>query len=159
MKDDEQVKESLHIMNSREKKELNQRIMQQWGCDFDKSLVWLMSNKYKLYLSCKDIELIDLSKIRVDRIGAYVATVDDKSVRLSIEGTQILGPKADKNVVELSEKEMNDWFHGKDIDKEVTDASGFIILKCGDDFIGSGKITNKGILNFVPKTRRILSNS
>jgi NOL1/NOP2/fmu family ribosome biogenesis protein len=157
--DENHVKESLRILNSKEKKAINARIHEQWGCEFDKSLVWLMSNKYKLYLAGKDIELIDLSKIRVDRIGAYVATVDDKSVRLSIEGAQMLGPKAEKNVVELEESEMRDWFHGRDIDKKADDASGFVILRCGKDFIGSGKLTERGILNFVPKTRRILSSS
>jgi NOL1/NOP2/fmu family ribosome biogenesis protein len=159
MKEESQVRESLRILNSREKKAINERLMQQWGCEFDKSMVFLLSNKDKLYLADKDIELIDLSTIRVDRIGAYVATVDEKDVRLSIEGAQILGPHVKKNIIELSDAELNDWFHGKDIEKEVKDVSGFAILKHNNDFVGSGKITSKGILNFVPKTRRILSNS
>jgi NOL1/NOP2/fmu family ribosome biogenesis protein len=157
MKNQENPRESLRILNSREKKEINQRVFEQWGCEFDKSLVFMLSNKEKLYLADTDIEKIDFKKIRIDHIGTYVATVDEKDVRLSIEGAQILGPSAKKNIIELSVEEMREWFRGLDILMEGLEQKGFMILKCGDDFIGSGKVTAKGMMNFVPKARRILS--
>ena len=160
MKEPGQMKESLKILNTREKKEINQRIKQQWDVELDKSFVFLLSNKNKLYIAEKDIGNIDFSRLRIDNVGLYVATVDDKGIRLSIEGSQMLGPQAKKNIVELSEDEMRDWFRGVDIKKAPEDldgCEGFVILKHNKDFIGCGKVTEKGILNFVPKTRRILS--
>jgi NOL1/NOP2/fmu family ribosome biogenesis protein len=158
MKDTKPFKESLKILNTREKKDINQRMKEQWGCELDKSFVFLLSNKNKLYIADKDIGNLEFSKIRVDNAGLYVATVDDKGVRLSIEGSQLLGPIAKKNVLDISEDELNQWFRGADLEKDTKEVSGFIILKHNDDFIGCGKATEKGILNFVPKTRRILSS-
>jgi NOL1/NOP2/fmu family ribosome biogenesis protein len=161
MKQEKPLKDSLKILNTREKKEINQRIKEQWGCELDKSFVFLLSNKNKLYIADKDIGNIDFDKLRVDNAGLYIATVDDKGVRLSIEGSQILGPLAKKNTIEISEEDLNIWFHGKDLEKkekELEGCKGFIILRRNNDFIGCGKVTEKGILNFVPKTRRILSS-
>ena len=156
MKETKPPKESLKILNTRDKKDINKSITEQWGCELDKSFVFLLSNKNKLYIADQDIGKIDTEKLRVDNLGLYVATVDDKGVRLSIEGSQLLGPIAKKNIVELDYKDMRDWFRGEDIKKD-TDCKGFVILKHNNDFIGCGKSTEKGILNFVPKTRRILS--
>lgn len=160
MKETRQLKESLRILNSREKKDINRKVIDQWGCEFDKEMVFLMSNKNKLYIADSGIANIDTEGMRVDNLGLYVATVDDKGIRLSIEGSQILGPKAIKNILEVDEAAMRQWFRGNDLQKEKIgskDVSGFVILKHKDDFIGCGKMTEKGLLNFVPKTRRILS--
>ncbi len=148
-------KESLRILNSKEKKEINERLMQQWGAELDKSFVFLLSNKEKLYIANADISMIDFSKVRVDTIGLYVCTVDDKSIRLSIEGSQLIGPKATKNVVDIDDDELDDWFGGRDIERTVKECSGPVIVRHNADFVGCGKMTAKGILNFVPKTRRI----
>ncbi|GAG19152.1 unnamed protein product [marine sediment metagenome] len=158
MKESKPPKESLRILNTRKKKEINQRIKEQWDCELDKSFVFLLSNKDKLYIADKDISKIGFENLKIDKIGLYVCTVSEKGVRLSIEGSQILGPNAKKNIVEISEDEMRGWFRGNDLAKEAGNCEGFVILKHKDDFIGCGKVTAKGILNFVPKTRRILTN-
>jgi NOL1/NOP2/fmu family ribosome biogenesis protein len=157
-RDRKSPKESLRILNTREKKEINQSIEAQWGCELDKSYVFLLSNKNRLYISDKDIGMIDFSVLRVDSMGAYIATVDEKGVRLSIEGSQLLGPLAKKNVVEVDDESVRAWFKGEDLPHtgvEAKGAFGFVILKNGEDFIGCGRVTERGILNFVPKARRI----
>lgn len=123
----------------------------------DKSSVFLLNNKNKLYIADKDIGSIDTSRLRVDNVGLYVATVDDKGIRLSIEGSQILGPSAKKNVIDIDAQELREWFRGNDLEKQA-ETKGFVILKHKNDFVGCGRSTEKGILNFVPKTRRILSD-
>jgi NOL1/NOP2/fmu family ribosome biogenesis protein len=157
MKHEESPRESLTVLNSREKKEINERIFAQWGCELDKSLVWLLSNRDKLYVAHPCIGNIDFKLIRVDKAGLYVATVDAKGVRLSIEGSQILGQHAKKNVVDITDEELDAWFRGEDIERPVKGSSGPVILRRGTDFVGCGKVTEKGILNFVPKARRIVS--
>ena len=76
-------------------------------------------------------------------------------LRLSIEGSQIMGPYAKKNVLELSKEASRDWLKGRDLAVE-TDCSGFVIVKSGDDFMGCGKVKDNKLLNFVPKIRRIV---
>jgi len=85
----------------------------------------------------------------------YFCEIDNKGIRLSIEGTQIIGQKATKNVVELNEEETKKWFKGEDLDKECKDCSGFVILKHKNDFLGNGKYSNGKILNYVGKVRRV----
>ncbi|NQU78710.1 hypothetical protein HQ545_02985 [Candidatus Woesearchaeota archaeon] len=147
-------KESLHVLNTREKKTINKQVSAQWGCEIDRSLVWLLSNKNKLYTSTEDIANIDWSLLRIDTMGSYIATVDDKGVRLSIEGSQMLGPKAEKNIVDIDKKELKSWLRGNDIER-IPENDGFIIIRHEKDFVGCGKVTKKGIMNFVPKARRI----
>ena len=81
--------------------------------------------------------------------------IDGKGIRLSIEGSQIVGLKAAKNVVDLDEEETKRWFKGEDLEKECKDCSGFVVLRHKNDFLGTGKYTNGKILNYVSKTRRV----
>ena len=60
-------------------------------------------------------------------------------------------------MVELDKKEVKRLFWGEDIDKDISN-SGFVILKHEKDFLGTGKVKNKRILNFISKTRRINAN-
>ena len=85
----------------------------------------------------------------------YFCEIDNKGIRLSIEGSQIIGPKATKNIVELSEEETRKWFKGEDIEKECNNCNDFVILKRKNDFLGNGKYATGRILNYVGKTRRV----
>ena len=87
----------------------------------------------------------------------YFCEIKNDELRLSIEGTQLIGPTAKKNVVEITKEEMRSWLKGNNLQKE-TDCKGFAIIKYGNDYLGCGKIRKNEIINFVPKTRRIMSN-
>ena len=102
----------------------------------------------------KDIAKISLDKIRINSIGLYIAELKNNEVRLSIEGSQIIGPKAKKNVIELEEKNEREWLKGRDIELK-TKEKGFVILKNKDNYLGSGKVKQNNILNFIPKIRRL----
>ncbi len=146
--------QKLKILNKKEIKKLLAMIEKQWGFKDELDYAFLESEKGKIYIANKEIFDLDLSKVNVNSYGLYFAEIRN-GIRLSIEGSQIIGKKAAKNIVELNDKEAKEWMSGVDIDKKV-DAEGFIILKHGSDFLGTGKITADGrILNFVPKTRRI----
>jgi len=112
-----------------------------------------MSAKNKIYIVNKDIQKIDAEKLRVNSYGLYFAELRDTEIRLSVEGSQIIGPKAKKNVVELSEKQLHDWFNGLDLD--IKHERSFVILKYNEDFVGCGKSTEEKILNYLPKIRRV----
>lgn len=151
------MKKSLKILSSKDKKLLLALIKKQWGAEFKPELVFFRNDKDKLYAVHKDIAKIDLSGARINTVGMYFGEQKKGELRLSIEGSQLIGPIAKQNVLELDDQETLDWLRGEDLQKEG-DWSGFIIVKHKDDFMGTGKYTqDKRILNFVPKARRLIS--
>jgi len=146
--------QKLKILNKKEAKKILSMLEKQWGFRDELDYAFLQSEKSKIYIANREIFGLDLSKVKVNSYGLYFAEIKS-GIRLSIEGSQIIGPKAAKNVVELTGKEAKQWMSGIDIEKE-TDAEGFVILRHAEDFLGTGKATKDGkILNFVPKTRRL----
>jgi len=107
----------------------------------------------------RDLENIDTTEMKVDSMGVYFATLARDGIRLSIEGSQMIGPIATKNVLEIDDETTRLWLKGNDLEpKEIPNGiSGFILLKNKKDFLGCGKIKGQQVLSFVPKNRRILA--
>ena len=145
----------LKILNSREIKEIYALIEKHWGAKVKLDYGFLKNNKNRIFIISKDISKIDISKLRLNSVGMYFCEVDNLGIRLSIEGSQIIGSKATKNIVELDGEETKKLFKGEDLEKECKDCSGFVILKHNKDFLGTGKYSNGKILNYVAKTRRV----
>lgn len=146
--------QKIKILNKKETKEIFNSIEQQWDAKLKLDYVFLKTEKGKVYIINKDISKIDLSKLRVNTIGLYFAEMKNNEIRLSIEGSQIIGPKANKNILELNQEEVKEWMKGNDLEKEGN-FSGFLIMKNKDDYLGCGKYRDGEILNFVNKARRI----
>ena len=83
--------------------------------------------------------------------------VEDK-IRLSIEGSQILGAQIKKNIFELDEKQMEEWMMGQDLPIK-TGKRDFLVIKYQDNFLGCGKASEEKIGNFIPKSRRLRAKS
>jgi len=143
----------LKILNNKEIRQILFLIENQWGAKLNLDFAFLRNKKNKVFIVSKDISKIDLSKIRVNSFGMYFCELDNE-IRLSIEGSQIVGPNAMKNVVELNEKQSKEWFSGEDLEIKG-DYSGFVILKDNNYFLGTGKYKENRILNYVGKERRI----
>jgi len=145
----------LKILNNKEIKEVLKLIENQWGAKIRLDYGLLKNNKNRIFIISKSISKIDTSKLRLNSIGMYFCEIDKQGIRLSIEGTQIVGPKAVKNIVELSEEEAKRWLKGENLEKECKECGGFIILRHNKDFLGNGKYAHSRILNYVGKARRI----
>jgi len=131
--------------------DFKQFVMDQWGADL-KGKKFLMTGEYKYWLVSEEVAK---KKIIGEVAGYYFARRNkDGTYRLSIEGSQIVGPLSTKNVVEINDKELWNWLRGIDIENNH-DQMGWVILKHKDDFVGCGKAFTNGILNHVPKERRI----
>ena len=146
----------LKILNSREIKEIYSLIEKQWGAKLKLDCAFLKNQKNRVFIVNKDISKIDLSKLRINSIGMYFCEADKIGIRLSIEGSQIVGPKATKNIAEINEEQAKKWFKGEDLEIKEN-YSGFVILKNNDDFLGTGRHKEGKILNYVGKERRISS--
>jgi len=145
----------LKILNGKEIKEIFEKIEEQWDAKIKLDYGFLLNTKNRVFIISREISKIDMSKLRLNSVGIYFCELDKRGLRLSIEGSQLVGPHAKKNVVELDDAETMKWFKGEDLQKECKDCEGFVLMKHDRDFMGTGKYANGKILNFVGKTRRI----
>ncbi len=146
----------MKILNSREKKNILNWLKIQYGIkELKINKIFLKNNKDKIYLINKEITQLDEENLRINLIGMYFAKKEKGSIRLSIEGSQIIGPKATKNIIELNKKQIKEWLQGNSINIVNNYLEGFIILKFKDDFYGIGNYKEGKILNYIPKERRI----
>jgi len=119
------------------------------GLELDYSFV--KDAKNKIYLINKDYRKI--KNMRINSMGLYFLNIS-KDLRLSIEGSQIIGKFATKNIYKISDEELKDWLRGYELDSGE-DSLGYKLMKNNDDFYGVGYMKENKIRNFIPKYRRI----
>jgi NOL1/NOP2/fmu family ribosome biogenesis protein len=146
--------QNLSILNKKETKNLLTTINEQFGANIKLEYVFLISNKNKVYIVNKDVFEIPIERLRINSIGLYFAEIRDNELRLSMDGSQIIGPVAKNNVLELNEAKAREWLKGYDVDINCKE-NGFLIIKHKSDFLGCGKPVKNKVLNYVPKTRRL----
>jgi NOL1/NOP2/fmu family ribosome biogenesis protein len=152
--------EQLRILNKKEVKKILLLLRERFGCEPDFDFGMLKSSSGKLYIVTKEISKLDYKKFRISRTGIYFADYEEKfknnKIRLSIEGAQIIGAIANKNVLEIEESQLRKWFFGEDLAiKNASNVSnGFVILKYNNDFVGCGLLKQGVLKNYVPRERR-----
>ena len=146
----------MRFLNARERKRLIELLREQYGFDKRPDYVFLLSEKNRIYIINSEIRRLDFDRLNVNTIGLYFGEVHDNEIRLSIEGSQIVGPHADRNVIEVNAKDAREWMRGEDIHYDYP-SKKFVIIRCGNDYMGCGRAKGNRILNHVPKTRRIRS--
>ncbi|MFH1505412.1 MAG: hypothetical protein ABIE94_00270 [archaeon] len=146
--------QKLQILNTRDVKDIIKKLKEQFGYEEKLDYVVLQNNKGKIYLISRDLVNIETQNLRVDTLGLYFGKQEADGIRLSIEGSQIIGPKATKNIIELEDEDRDLWVKGYDMD--MAGELGFVIIKNKDDFLGCGKLKNNKLYNYVPKSRRLM---
>jgi len=144
---------NFEVLNKKEAKKILELIKKQWDADFVTDKIFL-KNQNDIFLVNRDVFSINLDTIRINSLGLYFGELFDYKLRLSIEGSQLIGPIAKENVVEINENELRQWLRGENIIKQ-TNANSYVIIKHRNDFFGCGKAKENLILNYVPKVRRI----
>ncbi len=147
----------LKILNSKDIKRIMELVELQWGAKLKPDYAFLINSKNRIYAVNREVGSIPFEQLRINSMGLYFGELLDETIRLSIEGSQIIGPHATKNVVDISDDEMARWLRGEDLGRD-SGSNGFVIIRHGDDFLGTGRHSNGVIKNFVPKTRRIKSS-
>ena len=145
---------NLKILNKKAIKEILALIKNQWGASIDLDYAFLRDGKDRIYIVNKEFVEVPLDKLKINKIGLYFGQLAHNELRLSIEGSQLIGEKAKKNVLEVSREQARKWLRGEDL-KTKEDVKGFVLIKHGNDFLGTGKFKQGEILNFVPKGRRL----
>ncbi len=147
----------LKILNEEEKKQFINKLKEQFGIKALDGLL-VQRNEGKIYLFTGNLNKEELLKLLdfldIDRIGVYFGKIQNDKIRLSIEGSQLLKDQISKNIYELSENEVFEWMKGQEL-LISTGKRDFLIMKSGDDFLGTGKASENKITNFIPKARRL----
>jgi len=104
-------------------------------------------NRVYVYKSC---EFDDIAFQK----GFTLVTMEKDGLRLSIEGSFIVGKIAKKNVIELDAENFRRWMRGEDVEAGV---EGYYIVKCGNYFAGCGKGNGRILKNLFPRTEGLLN--
>jgi NOL1/NOP2/fmu family ribosome biogenesis protein len=147
----------IKFLNKQEKEKLIKQLNEQFGIrEVDGQLAKFGKERIVLFSGDaieKEIIMID-ELARIEGVGLYIAKEQPDGIRLSIEGSQLIGKQATKNVFEMNEKQAEQWMLGQEILTPLRER-GFTIMKFKDDFLGTGKASEGRITNFVPKARRL----
>ncbi|MHA2060102.1 MAG: methyltransferase RsmF C-terminal domain-like protein [Candidatus Ranarchaeia archaeon] len=133
-------------------------LVEQFGVMSPDSWEYLTSGKTKIWVHLEKVKApLEISKFKCTRMGLYFGSFDLRGIRLSIEGSQLIGNLATQNLVSLSREGAVKWFQGEPLEMadHQTNKQGFVILKTARRILGCGYITQGRILNFLPKTRQI----
>ena len=90
-----------------------------------------------------------------ERRGIYLGRIESDGIRLSIEGSFLVGPKATKNVVELDDERALRYLSGEDVEIRDKNLHGWVILRWRGYYLGAGKAANGRVHSYVPKERRL----
>tara|TARA_B100000315_G_C14463725_1_gene534973 strand:+ start:395 stop:832 length:438 start_codon:yes stop_codon:yes gene_type:complete len=142
----------LTILNTREQKEIYGFLKDQWGFTEKLDYVFLLSAKGKIYLAKKSVFDVDLDKLNVSSVGMYFGEVEKDGLRVSIEGSQLIGPKASKGIVEVDD--FKEWMSGGQVECDEKLGS-YVLVRCNGDYLGCGKAKEGKVLNYVGKVRRL----
>jgi NOL1/NOP2/fmu family ribosome biogenesis protein len=143
----------LKIYNSKENKKFLQMLFDQFGFITETKYFYMESGKEKIYMINTDITRINLDDYRIDTMGLYIGKYQSDGFRPSIEGSQIIGKNATKNVLEISLEQRHRWLKGEDIEVEHPEA--IVLVKSETDFLGAGKVSKGILLTGIPKSRRL----
>lgn len=147
----------LKILNEHEKREIERGLHEQFGVNSIPGLI-IQRGEERLFLFTGNFSEEEIRKLEalipIERIGVYFAKIIGDSIRLSIEGSQILKEQITKNIFSLNSEEAEEWMKGHEL-LIKTGFRGFLIMKHGSDFLGTGKASEEKIGNFIPKNRRL----
>lgn len=146
---------TIEFLSAKELKPVLVFLKEHFGVEKKFEFGWYLS-KERLFCISRDVELVNLTELNVNAAGLYIGEWKNGELRLSVDGSQIVGPFASKNIVELSDEELLAWLRGEVLEKKVEN-QGIVFIHHDKDFVGCGKVKEGKILNFVPKIRRLMT--
>jgi NOL1/NOP2/fmu family ribosome biogenesis protein len=108
-------------------------------------------------------EIVKLNnEVGIELLGIYLFHDYHDNMRLAFDAIYALKDQITENVIELDDKQAEEFLKGRDI--ALTDADkerfkdeplGFKIMRNNGEFIGTGKLIADRIVNYMPKERRL----
>jgi NOL1/NOP2/fmu family ribosome biogenesis protein len=126
-------------------REIEELLQNQFG--FKTELLFKEMGKRRIYVY-RECPL----DIQAQHYGIYFGRIEKDGLRLSIEGSYIVGRSAERGVIEVNDDVAKRWMMGDDIENDV---KGYVIIKWGNYILGCGKGNGTKIRNYIPKDRRV----
>jgi NOL1/NOP2/fmu family ribosome biogenesis protein len=148
------------FLSKEEVKEIEKIVEKNYGAKFSlKEFLVAKGKEEKIWIASKEILNFDFSKLNINSFGLNFGKLkrNDK-IHLTIEGSQMVGKTATKNLVVLDEESVIKFMQGMDVKpKEEINCEyhNFVIVKYKDKILGSSLLTEEGLKNMIPKSRRI----
>lgn len=146
------------FLTRRELRRVNDLVERAYGARFEEDGHHYFTRKRDLYRVSKDLERVDIDRIDEVFAGLYLGEILDETVRLSVEGSQILGPSAQHRVLELDEDEWFGWLERHDVASErfaEMDEGFYLVRNARGDFFGSGLLKDSTLKSWIPKGRAV----
>ena len=149
----------LKVLDRAEIKEVERIIEKNYGTEIDLERFAVFKTKdEKVWIASKKIFELQLEKMAANSIGMYVGRLKrNEKIHLSTEACQMIGKTAKKNVAVISEAEK--FLSGSNLkpDREINcDYHNFAIIRTEKEILGCSLLTEEGIKNLVPRSRRII---
>ena len=64
------------------------------------------NNKFRIFIVSKNFKEEELKTLRIQNVGLYFANFEEKQLRLTIEGSQLIGPHATTNIITITDAEL-----------------------------------------------------
>jgi NOL1/NOP2/fmu family ribosome biogenesis protein len=154
--------QKINFLSKKEVRRIEKIIEKNYGTKLDFSKVALaQTSKEKIWILSKKICEINLSKLKINSVGLYFGRLKaNEKIRLSVEGCQLVGNYATKNVAILSKENAEKFIKGYDAEVERAincEEGNFVLVKYKNDFLGTGKFFKCRVENLIPKSRRLLN--
>lgn len=144
------------FIKSSEKKDILKELNEQFGITEIPYLL-IESGKEKIRAFSGSLSKEEIMKIgeiaNVEGVGFYFLKKEETGIRPSFEGLIMLKEQITKNILDIDDKQLEQWIRGHDL--EITVPQGVYAIRCKSDFFGCGKSNGIKIFNYVPKERRI----
>ncbi len=144
------------FLNKKQIKKILEQLGTQWGFTESLGYAFFINNRKRIFLVTKEAAELTTLRLRINSFGLYFCELmDNDEIRLTIEGSQIVGPSATKNVIHTDSQQAKRWMYGEDLEATLGTETVFVILKHNDYFLGCGRYKNGIVSNHVSKNRRI----
>jgi len=144
----------INFLNSKEQKPLVKFLESHFGYTGDWNFVVYTNAQGRIYVARHSIGDAPLEKLNIKVAGIYLGEWRNDELRLTIEGSQLLGPQCTKQILELTTPEVAQWMRGEDIPYSGSE-QGFVLVRHGADFLGTARASKGKLWNFIPKGRRV----
>ncbi len=143
----------VSVMSRKDVKKFLKSINEYFESDFQSNDVFLKTEQNKIYIVTPEAWNFDLEKIHVKNIGIYFGQImPSGEVRLSVEGSQLVGKTA-KKIFTVNKEQLDMISHSEKFETDVKN-NGFFIVKYKEHVIGCVKVSNGFVYNYIPKSRR-----
>jgi len=153
------------VLSREEVREVENLIRENYGCSIDLTRFIVMRTKEdKIRISSKEVaRYLNMKKARVLTVGLYLGKLKrNRKIQLSVEGAQMLGEVATKNVAVISPEDVHTFLKGGNVEPVKLlncEPNNFVLVKSQEHVLGTG-ILRKGerwyVENLLPKARRML---